>query len=41
MLLLGPGISWNGDGEIPIAVVGVAVNVVTIAAIVIGNDRRQ
>ena len=33
-----PGFSWNRG--ISVAVVGVTVNVVTIAAVVIGNDRR-
>ena len=39
MLHIGPVFSWNGG--ISIAVVGVAVNVVTIAAVVAGNDRRS
>ena len=38
MLLLGPGFSWNGG--LPVAVVGVAVNVVTISAVIVRNDRK-
>ena len=38
MLLLVLLFFWNGG--IPVAVVDVIVNVVTIAAVVIGNDRR-
>ena len=40
MLLFAPGFSWN-EG-MPVAIIGVVLNVVTIAiGVGVGNDRRN